>query len=317
MTPRNRSFVKKSIAIGVLGTALVAAAPGFDKDASVLSSVLQHMDASAHAARIDGMQLDKRAVQRLVVEEAISNRTVPPALALAVAQVESDFQPGVKSYAGARGVMQIMPATAWGEFQVEAEKLWEAETNIRLGVAFLEQLYHTYGERWDLALSHYNGGTLKKVGGRYVAHSYTSDYVKKVTKQWRRYQRENLVAELTLPKGPGRFTTGTRFHVRTVSAVGLDDAARTRDSWLLDDPKGGRSWRDYLKVADRWLKRSKGGVIAKSRDVSAAPDSEPATAQVASKEYRGNQYVIVDGRPVSRFRLSPSTPLSGNAWRFR
>jgi len=52
-------------------------------------------------------------IKRIIVEEAENSR-VPTALALAVARIESDFDPNALSSAGARGVMQIMPATARG-----------------------------------------------------------------------------------------------------------------------------------------------------------------------------------------------------------
>lgn len=100
----------------------------------------------------------------MVVEEAHRNGTVPPSLALAVAKVESGFDEGAESSFGARGVMQIMPKTAKDEFQVSADRLWDPRLNIQVGIAYLEQLYHQYGQRWNLALSHYNGGTLKGKG---------------------------------------------------------------------------------------------------------------------------------------------------------
>src|SRR5581483_6582967 len=96
-------------------------------------------------------------VQRMVVEEAMNSR-VPPPLALAVAKVESNFTPEAESPVGARGVMQIMPKTARDVFGVRENELWNTRLNIRLGLDYLTQLYDLYGKRWDLALSHYNGG---------------------------------------------------------------------------------------------------------------------------------------------------------------
>ena len=123
-------------------------------------------------------------VQRMVIEEAMNSR-VPPALALAVARVESNFQARAHSPVGARGVMQIMPKTARGVFGVHESQLWDARLNIRLGIEFLEQLYDQYGKRWDLALSHYNGGSL--VGGAgAVPHGYTRKYIADV-QRWQRY----------------------------------------------------------------------------------------------------------------------------------
>jgi soluble lytic murein transglycosylase-like protein len=125
-------------------------------------------------------------VQLMVIEEAMKSR-VPPALALAVARVESNFQAQAQSPVGARGVMQIMPKTARDVFGVHESQLWNARLNIRLGINFLEQLYTQYGQRWDLALSHYNGGTLAGGSGATARpHDYTKKYVADV-QRWQRY----------------------------------------------------------------------------------------------------------------------------------
>jgi len=116
-------------------------------------------------------------VKQMIVEEA-SYSSVPVPLALAVAKVESDFNARALSSAGARGVMQIMPRTAETEFGVDAHDLWDARTNVRLGLRFLERLHDQYGGRWEFALSHYNGGTIK--GNR--PHKRTRKYVALVQK---------------------------------------------------------------------------------------------------------------------------------------
>ena len=146
--------------------------------------------ASAIACSTSSFAVSRTEVKQIVIEEA-QRSTVPPALALAVAKVESDFQERVRSHKGARGVMQIMPATAQGEFGVDADELWDPRLNIQLGIDFLERLYAQYGGDWELALSHYNGGTLKGGKGSYAKpHSYTRKYVANVMRWWQRYQNQ-------------------------------------------------------------------------------------------------------------------------------
>ena len=136
--------------------------------------------------------LSKSDVQVIVVREA-ANSVVPPELALAVARVESNFNPNARSSAGARGVMQIMPRTAKGVFGVDRHELWDPKLNIQLGIDYLAQLYHRYGQRWDLALSHYNGGTLRGKGAFAKPHSYTRNYVASVM-NWRdRYADQSAI----------------------------------------------------------------------------------------------------------------------------
>jgi len=123
-------------------------------------------------------------VKQIIIEEA-NRSNVPVDLALAVAKVESDFNPLARSSVGARGVMQIMPRTARSEFGIHPDRLWDARTNIRTGVQFLKQLHTQYGGSWERALSHYNGGTLKNN----TPHKYTEEYVRSVMK-WRRIYGE-------------------------------------------------------------------------------------------------------------------------------
>ena len=146
------------------------------------------MGVSLFSLNSDANSATRTEVKKIVIEEAsISN--VPAALAMAVAKVESDFQYRVRSHKGAIGVMQIMPATARSEFGISPDELWDPRLNIQLGIDFLEQLYTQYGEKWELALSHYNGGTLKGGKGPFAKpHGYTKKYVADVLRWWKRYQ---------------------------------------------------------------------------------------------------------------------------------
>ncbi len=128
-------------------------------------------------------------VKRMIVQEAEATR-VPPALALALAKVESDFQANALSSAGARGVMQIMPATARGEYGVQAELLWQPRINIRLGIHFLRRLIARYHGRVDLALSYYNGGSAVGDLPRARIIPATRNYVKRVKFLQKRYRKE-------------------------------------------------------------------------------------------------------------------------------
>jgi hypothetical protein len=132
---------------------------------------------------------DRLEVKQIVIAQALET-TVSPSLAMALAKVESDFQATAESWAGARGVMQIMPATAEGHFGVDPDALWDARYNVELGLAFLEHLLDVYGGRQDLALSHYYSG---RVEGTYPAadvHPIARDYVAKV-ERWESFYGEN------------------------------------------------------------------------------------------------------------------------------
>lgn len=126
------------------------------------------------------------SIKHMVVEEARLQR-VSPSLALAIAKVESDYNAYALSHAGARGVMQMMPATAKNEYGVLADRLYDPRVNIRLGVRFIKHLIAKYDGRVDIALSHYNGGSrVRNASGRLSVIPATRDYVNKVL----RYERE-------------------------------------------------------------------------------------------------------------------------------
>jgi len=176
---------------------------------------------------------DRSDIQRMIIEEARNSR-VPPALALALAKVESNFQPQAVSSAGARGVMQIMPKTARDVFGVHENELWDARLNIQLGLDYLDQLYHQYGRRWDLALSHYNGGTLAGgPGARAMPHAFTRKYVADVLTWQRRYSEQAAVWQTAKLDDSGYAPARTRPDTRALDSI-----------WTVaDGPAADRPWR--------------------------------------------------------------------------
>tara|TARA_R110002072_G_scaffold106588_8_gene232738 strand:+ start:725 stop:1273 length:549 start_codon:yes stop_codon:yes gene_type:complete len=133
--------------------------------------------------------ITKQAIKRMVAHEA-QNMGIPASLALAVAHAESSFNARARSHVGARGVMQIMPATARGEYGVHPDRLWDPRINIRLGLHFLGRLIKRYNGRTDLALSYYNGGSAVGRPGRARIIPATRSYVRKVQRLQRHYRKQ-------------------------------------------------------------------------------------------------------------------------------
>jgi soluble lytic murein transglycosylase-like protein len=126
---------------------------------TVVAGLLGACAGDGNAFQLPGQRSHSPAqVKALVVEEAV-RMNVSPSLALAVAHAESNFNARAESHAGARGVMQIMPATAKGEYGIHPRLLWNPRVNVRLGLHFLKRLIRRYRGRVDLALSYYNGGS--------------------------------------------------------------------------------------------------------------------------------------------------------------
>jgi soluble lytic murein transglycosylase-like protein len=130
---------------------------------------------------------ERRFIEDMVRREA-RDLSVSVPLALAVARAESDFNPNAESHKGARGVMQVMPATSLGEYGIHPDLLWDPRVNIRLGLHFLGRLIRRYRGRVDLALSYYNGGSAVGEWPRARVIPVTAPYVRKVLELRRRYR---------------------------------------------------------------------------------------------------------------------------------
>ncbi len=89
--------------------------------------------------------------------------SIDPALVYAVIRLESNFDTEAVSPAGARGLMQIMPATAQyltGDLLYAPERLHEASTNLAIGQRYLSYLSRQDGIDKNLIkmLASYNSG---------------------------------------------------------------------------------------------------------------------------------------------------------------
>lgn len=77
---------------------------------------------------------------------------------------ESTFDPKAISFAGAKGLMQIMPATA-DHLGLARDKLYDPESNIRAAAKYIAELQQAFSdirenyERTNFVLASYNGGS--------------------------------------------------------------------------------------------------------------------------------------------------------------
>jgi soluble lytic murein transglycosylase len=113
-----------------------------------------------------------------IIREAAERHGIEEALVKAVIRVESDFRPDAVSPKGARGLMQLMPATA------RMRNVWhvfEPRQNIEGGVKHLRYLLDRYSGNLRLALAAYNAGegAVDRNGG-VPPYRETSDYLTRV-----------------------------------------------------------------------------------------------------------------------------------------
>jgi soluble lytic murein transglycosylase-like protein len=109
----------------------------------------------------------------------------------AVIEVESGWNPGAMSHAGAAGLMQLMPGTA-ARFGVTNR--FDIAENIRGGVAYLAWLRDYCGDDWRLVLASYNAGhaAVLRRGLNYESEEVRR-YVERVAHVYRRNRWQTLL----------------------------------------------------------------------------------------------------------------------------
>lgn len=169
---------------------------------------------------------------------------VSPMLVLAIMRQESGFRPKVKSYAGALGLMQLMPGTARYTAKVfleddgyRAKQIFEPETNIRLGTMYIRVHTAYAADRLPLALAGYNAGPapLKRWFEEYkdreldawvesITFTQARGYVRKVMTSYIAYSAlygdgRLPELELDLPKSLGKWGKIPEVSIDAVSAL--------------------------------------------------------------------------------------------------
>jgi TPR repeat protein len=97
---------------------------------------------------------DKRRVAEMVVKAA-PQYAIDPRLALAIVAAESNFQPEARSEKDARGVMQLIAATA---IRFNVRNRYNVEDNLQGGLSYLRWLLAYYQGNVTLAVAAYNAG---------------------------------------------------------------------------------------------------------------------------------------------------------------
>lgn len=138
-------------------------------------------------ARVDSFILD-----------STTRYNVDPLLVYSTMSQESSFKPLAMSYKGARGLMQLMPATA-ARFGVT--NIFDPKQNIEGGVKYLRWLLDTFNGDVRLALAGYNAGegAVMKYGYSIPPYAETQNYVARITARYETIRNPNYVRSVLRP----------------------------------------------------------------------------------------------------------------------
>jgi soluble lytic murein transglycosylase len=175
------------------------------------------------------------------VRSAAERHQLDPFLVVSLIRQESLFEPQAVSPADARGLMQLMPATARelsreGGQPVDRAALFQPDVNVDLGTTLLARLLVRYDGSSAKALAAYNAGqdAVAKWERRYgerekdefvelISYRETRDYVKAVLRNYRLYRRLYAPSDSATSAGS---PPNAPFDITTMTSPGRAEATR-------------------------------------------------------------------------------------------
>ena len=149
---------------------------------------------------------DARGELEAIIDEAATAHGVSAHLVRAVVEVESGFDPSAVSPVGARGLMQLMPATA---AHLGVSDALDPRQNVFGGVKYLSQLLDRFEGNVALALAGYNAGPTRVARYQGIPpFGETRGYVRKI----RGLLAESTGVSFPLPTPPIVRKTAIRQH---------------------------------------------------------------------------------------------------------
>lgn len=127
---------------------------------------------------------------------------VDPLIVFAIIKTESNFNQYAKSNNNAKGLMQLMDKTAQDIAKEKDIDLYNAETNIKLGICYFSKLLQKYNNQIGIALAAYNAGMgnvntwlerqiIKADGSdlENIPYKETNMYVRKILNNYENYKK--------------------------------------------------------------------------------------------------------------------------------
>jgi soluble lytic murein transglycosylase-like protein len=117
-----------------------------------------------------------------IIQAEAKKHDVDASLVSAVIRAESNYEPKAVSRKGARGLMQLMPATAQ---RLAVRRPFDPSSNVAGGVRYLKELLERFHHRPELVLAAYNAGENAVTTYNGVPpYRETVGYVKRILSWW-------------------------------------------------------------------------------------------------------------------------------------
>lgn len=139
---------------------------------------------------LEGFSTGDTSVDKLIIESCKRHK-IDPLLVYAQMHQESSFRAKAVSYKGARGLMQLMPATA---VRFGVTDIFSIKQNIEGGVKYMRWLLDTFNGDVNLALAGYNAGegAVMKYGWQIPPYRETQEYVRRIGNRYTLLRDPNL-----------------------------------------------------------------------------------------------------------------------------
>jgi hypothetical protein len=162
-------------------TAKSEPAPGAAKSAAAAPAAAPSLQMAVGSA-LDGFSTGDANVDRFIVDAA-TRHGVDPVLIYSIMHRESSFKRFALSPKGARGLMQLMPATA-ARFGVT--NIYDPQQNIDAGTRYVRFLLNMFDGDVRLALAGYNAGegAVLKYGRQVPPYAETQEYVRRISERY-------------------------------------------------------------------------------------------------------------------------------------
>src|SRR5687768_815005 len=181
----------------------------------------------AVGSALDGFSTGDASVDRFIVESS-RRHDVDPLLIYSIMHRESSFKRFALSHKGARGLMQLMPATA---ARLGVRNIFDPQQNIEGGVKYMRILLNMFDGDVRLALAGYNAGegAALKYGRNVPPYRETQEYVRRIS------QRYSLMRDPSAPRVAPRVT---RTQLAKLKAAEPPPLVYEKDIFVVQTPDG-------------------------------------------------------------------------------